>query len=86
MQVVVSGCGFIFLLLIFFGETHTFKCGFKKEISINLSLLDIAINSGNYQCLLNKNLTNRSTKYPHRLPTKFKKISSTSKNPILVKN
>ena len=42
-EVVVSESGFEFLLFIFFRETHTFKSGFKKEISINLSLLGVVI-------------------------------------------
>ena len=36
------------LYLIFFRETHTFKCGFKKEISINLSPLDTAIDKSGF--------------------------------------
>lgn len=33
VQAVVPECGFISLLFIFFRETHTFKCGFKKVSS-----------------------------------------------------
>ena len=60
--------------------------GLKRDKHPHVSLWYCNRQTESYECFFNKDLTNRSTKYPHILPIKFKIISSTSKLPIFVKS